>query len=158
MQTQAASKSGARSATSPTGVPSKVYAARNVPTERAPASASASTIMLRRRRRALKPSNISGVSLKNRTMVLRHGVYRPRQCASSVADPAPHRHDPPGPIPAEFVDAWITPGGGADVVVVDDLEPRAAVGRTVGVVAGFTVEGLVKVGVSTGKFGPPSRQ
>src|SRR5215218_8420937 len=70
---QAASRSGARPAT-PT--PPAKYVALASPTTSAAPSASVSTRMLRKRRRVLTPSNIFGVFLKNRTVVLRHGVYR----------------------------------------------------------------------------------
>src|SRR5215213_4849312 len=65
-QIQAASKSGARPATA-RAPPPKEYAAPNSPRDSATASTSASANMLRRRRRALKPSNIFGVSLNKRT-------------------------------------------------------------------------------------------
>src|SRR5215211_7914916 len=70
---QAASRSGARAAT-PT--PPARYVALASPRTSAVPSASVSTRMLRKRRRVLTPSNIFGVFLKNRTVVLRHGVYR----------------------------------------------------------------------------------
>src|SRR5215218_9250278 len=81
---QAASKSGARPAILP---PPARYVAPTSPRASAVPSAGASTRMLSKRRRALTPSDILGVFFKNRTVVLRHGVYRPRRRASLQATP-----------------------------------------------------------------------